>query len=326
VTLIIRLLSICVGVSLVYTGFSTWRLSESEIKKRQWGLEALWIRIDDISLHSETKQAAFVRTIAAEVSKYLTSIYGTKLVSMRMVGMSFLMTFGTLLLAKAIQVREFQLEYFIFACLLCAPVLAATRLTRITLNIALCAGWTVFALWLAGLFYDAYHGMLPMPNILGHSIGPLILVLGFSGDIGIPVAYRLLAEKLENTRSGGETLLLAAANLVLLVILAAPGLQMALVTPNTLPKINLYLLWETVFQYNLTGVLVCSSMFMLSVFLLIHRLFFPFLSRTVYEVQYRGIKNVGKPFTLVGAILISLGVPSVGAWLAEHLQKFCKIF
>jgi uncharacterized membrane protein YhaH (DUF805 family) len=58
----------------------------------------------------------------------------------------------------------------------------------------------------------------------------------------------------------------------------------------------------------------------LILFLMMHRLFWPTLARSIFRLQDTGTKGRRKPLTVIGVMLIALGI-GLPNWLKEFLLK-----
>jgi len=84
---------------LVYVAVFLREDEEGAIQDR---VEALWIRIDDLSRHAVSRHTAFLRSIAAVTASGLRHLFGNRLFSWQLIGVSACLSLASLFLVAAV--------------------------------------------------------------------------------------------------------------------------------------------------------------------------------------------------------------------------------
>jgi hypothetical protein len=307
-----------VSAILLYPG------EEGTIQSR---LEDFWVRLDDYSGAALSRQTIFLQQIARVESQFLDKTFGHKLLSLRALVTSYCIA---------------------FFCLGCCMVI--TDLQLLSLGYDTFGLHTILYIWLPPYFLIMYLGLpegSPNRNLLiGFGVALIVFDFGrgyfeeerseqsvnvmidacyFLGgplcDFGFIAVTRRLLRSASETTSSFSLMGMALLNFLLAAILVGP--LFVTLRPWHYPPSNL----DSFVQLGLTQ-LARSNLFdgllallfvILPIVLLIHRVFWPILGRSLFRVQALGTKGRRGVLIATGTALLGLSGVHIGGLFHELL-------
>ena len=144
-----------------------------------------------------------------------------------------------------------------------------------------------------------------------------LCVLGFVCDVVFIAITRKVLRKASVTNRSSTIVVLVLSNVVLAVLLVLPYLIERL---NLIPPNRFNLLWFPLLGLtNIFDVALALLFALLAILLLIHRLLWPLLTRTLFRMQDIGTKGRRAILAIVGSAL--LGTSVFGGKFPELLAK-----
>jgi hypothetical protein len=315
--LIARPIEALLGVFCVLSAIVLYPDEEGTLQSK---FEDFWVRVDDYQHLALSKHAAFMTQVAKLETRFLDTLFGQKLISLRSIEVSISCSLISSILGLspifrlfvgdyAISIVALVFNFFIVGglfLLVGKTVVAKRRITRVVL--------AILAIILFSLLFT-----MPISVSAAQS---LVLVGGFLSDIAFIAATRWLVRA-----AGTMTRFWNVAAVVILTILLAfvlvgpyPAVLYTLIYKKTDPGI---VLWYSAFVAltNVFDVMVALIFVLLSLILLIHRALWPLLTRTLFRMADIGTKGRRAILTTVGFALLAAGVTGK---VPELLQKLIE--
>jgi len=261
-------------------------LTESEEGQIQNRLEELWVRIDDLSKSSLTKEAAFLQQASALLANGLDWLFGNKLLSAKAIATSLSLSGAATLLYlhNAQPLLPFPSVALIIGLVLVATSFAPGRLRYLGFMwIPLSALW-----FLIGALGEIIRGLQYFSFLAAFYGGALV------SDVLFVAITRWLLRKISRQRETATLLTLLCSFVCLGILLAAPTLVALLiyyrrafgaVSLGTGPVFVGVMVLLFVGASNSVSLLIVLLLFLLFLVVLLHRLIWPVLARPLYAAQ-----------------------------------------
>lgn len=353
VLLVLKLLSLGFGLFLIISRIFLFEKTQGLIQSR---IENLWIRVDDYQSTALTKHLAFMKVVSATASSLLDRLFGPKLLSLQSMTVSVCYAVLTALLILIALIRygqgywykEFLQISFLYWTLGTLPLFfsVAGRAKRkkyllIWLTFCLTSAWTMIGIPAFNLLKDVHYSplrFLEVVIIVAYlSIGAALTLYAFFVSL-----MRRSLRAIRESNSYFRTVSISLLNLLpiiglygLLKLLSfklnysdfdpsvdykdPAVLQSVFASWSNRLDIFLVLLLITVFLFDTVFLLTALVFASLTLVMLLHRLFWPILSRLLYASQRFHIVSDGKVLIYIGALFILLGIGKL-SWLETVLK------
>jgi hypothetical protein len=314
------------GVLLIYASLSY----ETEDGKIQNLLELWWVRVDDFRQQALSRHVAFMKMLASVMTTIFDRLFGVRIFSVQAVGVSICYSFIctgvlSLILRRLAPVSNIRLsdalgmivEGVIFGTV---PIFLSQWNLKVFRITPIHVWFSIFIIksgWGLGtpFFYIVYIG-LSKPEmrkitfmILALAGAVLLALFLFAVFVGIMrTTVRGIAGSESPMKIVGLLLLNLAAPLVFYWLF-----EMAFAVPDSFGNFGMavtaLLLVVVVFGvvFNFAFVLIAVAFVCLAILMLLHRLFWPAISRPLYKLQALGISKRPRVFAAIGLILVGLG-------------------
>jgi hypothetical protein len=334
--LIARPIEALLGVFCVLTAIVLYPDEEGKIQSK---FEDFWVRVDDIQNVVLSRHAVFMTQVAKLESRFLDSVFGEKLVSMQAFAVSCCCTmiiifeYGAYEEHHRISMEKWGLES--------RPSLWEQLLLPIILFLVLSAGIASARKHKAKrvlVTIGIFTVLVPVFNlIVGHNFDMLRLAIilnlgllvGFIGDALFIGLTRRLLRWAGTMTSSSKVLTVITLNLVFAAALVAPAFT---IHPAELDfdKTNIEKTVATgintaraIAICNVVDAVFALLFVFLAALLLIHRLFWPLLTRTLFRMTDIGTKGRRAILTTVGLALLAAGISGK---VPELVQKVIEKF
>jgi hypothetical protein len=323
--LIARPFEALLGVFCIVTAVMLYPDEEGKIQSK---FEDFWVRVDDFQSLALTRHAAFMTQVAKLETYFLDRVFGHKLISARAIGASLFCTIAPLLLMVSFVivlelldsiVDRHELVWFAGYAVAAICVGLATfgrelsQIARIVLSVACFAslGFTI------AIDSDGSRD-IGLSTLFASSI----LFGGFAGDVAFIVVTRKLFRWAGEMTSFWKVLVAVIFSLLSALFLVGPAIvnmfrAVYLDAPNTF----LNTLVTLIGFVNLFDTLLAILFVSLSTLLLIHRLIWPLLTRTLFRMTDIGTKGRRAILTTVGLALLAAGISGK---VPELVQKIIE--
>jgi hypothetical protein len=220
---LLRLLELAVGCSIICVLVF---LYEGEEKKIQSRLEDSWIKIDDLKKKAIKRHTAFIQTVATQAGSLLDRLFGKKLLSLQLVGVTLCYSLASLFLVK----------------LWLQDVLGDLNLPLV---------WSLFLFYLiAGtlpLFFRSCRWLLSWLGIIILSLPVIMLTIQYfvwdnqsaSGQFSLPLGVGFLLYNVAGFYLGGAVAILAGS---LCIVLTRSALRWSTETKSFLKMVSVLVL------------------------------------------------------------------------------------
>jgi len=310
ITLVLaRTVVICVGALLMYIAFF---LREDEEGKLQNRLEELWVQIDDLQGHALAKHTLFLKELLSLLGSGFDSLLGPKLFSFRsaVVTLCYSAASMSILIAlvnatftigpPAFDTREF-LKVSVFFVVFMAMGTSSIAIRR-PITFGIWAGSSLLILIVVFRWATRPMGWRPSDQMLFAAA----LVGGIVCDLCFVAINRAIIRFSTSLQTTIQIAVMLACNMVIAFAYLAP-LWLYPLASGFSPKD----LANTIACTNLITALMACGIVMLMFVALLHRLFWPFMSRPIYAIARHGV--IHKPAFLL-SIAILLLTWAIPAW------------
>lgn len=331
----LRTVCLLLGIFMLVVVF----FDEAKEKGAQDKLVALWIRLDDREGRTISRHATFVRRTAALMSVAFDRVFGQRLVSVRAVLVSTMLSMATIC---AVAWGVLSLLFWIGGSAVVSDALR--KYPCVSPKILVATGYVIS--WVMGLvaLVVGVGAVLPMAlrdgllllwevaalvflawwlPMLGSTVGaPMISViaLGLLFDLLFVMAMRWLLQRMHSwTR----------ATFGWLVSLGMLGLSVVMVLLPAIVGISVFqrsrrvgMVLMVVAATNVYDSLVAGAYFAIGLAYVFHRLAWPMIKAPLYAVQRHKLVTDHKKVLFVGALsLLSVGVFGFPSWLQSLVMK-----
>jgi len=328
---IARPIEALLGVFCVLTAIVLYPGEEGKIQSK---FEDFWVKVDDFQNLALTRHAAFMTGVAKLETRFLDRVFGNRLTSIRALGVSFCFSLGTMALVAMlvsyfiIRIRHPEMNgtgAFIISLgyLICAVIVGAAciwiRNHNWLRNSILIAALILLLLWMVTFRAGA-------PGVTSElSVRILLLVLGgFVCDVIFITLTRQLLRWAGEMTSSLKVLATVIVNFLLAVLFVSPLLVGVNIKPIGDLRDQILVTISMIAVSNIADAVIALFYVLLAVLLLIHRLLWPLLTRTLFRTADIGTKGRRAILTAVGLAL--LGASVVGGRFPDLLKDLVKIF
>ncbi len=344
--LIARPIEVLLGAFCVLTAIVLYPNEEGKIQSK---FEDFWIRVDDYQHLALSKHAAFMTQVAKLETRFLDRMFGHKLISSRAFGVSFscsLAAVSIFIIVSTHQTDQNSSVKFASSCLIASIVLggACIFLRRLLVLTPLLA---IALLLVVSSLIEYRRGSMASVGVLAFAV---VVLGGFVCDIAFLLLTRRLTRLAGEMTSSLRVILVVAINLFLAIFLISPYLaverpfigwptipESVSQTPDSDNSPNSELEYpvrsgDGFLDNSLLFLISLTNMFdaalallfvLLALLLLVHRLFWPLLTRTLFRMTDIGTKGRRAILTTVGFALIAAGISGkVPELLQELVEKF----
>jgi hypothetical protein len=329
--LIARPIEAVFGVFCVLSAIVLYPNEEGKIQSK---FEDFWVRVDDFQNLPLTRHTAFMTGVAKLETRFLDRVFGNRLNSIRALGVSFCFSLGTIALLAML------VSYFIIPVQ--HPEANSTGAFLISLGYLICAVIVGAAcIWIQNhnllrnsiviaalifLLLCMVTFRVGAPGVTGEiSVRILLLVLGgFGCDVIFITLTRQLLRWAGEMTSSLKVLATVIVNLFLAVLFVSPLLVGVNIKPIGDLRDQILITISMIAVSNIVDAVIALFYVLLAVLLLIHRLFWPLLTRTLFRMADIGTKGRRAILTSVGLALFSASV--FGGKVPELLKDLVKIF
>ena len=220
------------GLVLLYVALFLTETAEGNIQNR---LEALWVRVDDLSKVALSRQAAFLQQVSKLLGALFDKLFGTKLISAKAAATSICFSSAAplLLFFFAVALESGPSAWrspAVTLPLLCAVVLLAIGLAPVPVRYLAFLWVVILAMLILYSNEDLFKWKL---NLILRDVVPILAVLAGSiaSDVFFISVSRWYLRKSEKLSSAWRILSLLSFNLILGLLLVSP-LIYGLFTPG----------------------------------------------------------------------------------------------
>lgn len=343
--LIVRPFEALLGLFCVLTAIVLYPDEEGKIQSK---FEDFWIRVDDFKSLALSRHAAFMTQVAKFETGLLDRSFGDKLISSRSIGVSFCLSIWSLFTIEILEnfesilhAREFArytlfLTYIEFTGLLVCALgvgVACIFLQRRTWSrrAVVAASFLFAACWMVAMHYFYYAGVDQIIKAI-HLV--LTVLGGFACDVAFIALTRRMIQWAGEMTSTLKVMTLVVLTMLMGVALVAPLFIVRLdeIGPIGLnetdrplmPRIAGPDLLLDISRTNLVGTALSLGFILLSALFVIHRLFWPLLTRTLFRMQDIGTKGRRAILTAIGVAIMGSSV--FGEKVPELLKDLIKTF
>lgn len=334
IVFLLRILTAAVGVIIVYASVAMY---EDEEKRLQNRLEELWVVVDDYRRAALSTETALVRASAAAVRKRVRMVFGDRLRSTRAVfaAAAYVITSSAAAVITigfaAVWCEDAECSTPLIAVMLGVLILVGA-VVPLLLNrrVAIIVATVVLALQLLSSIGSAFTYLLLLADpeaspffartILAIGLAPWIANAGATlSNLLILQLVVMVLRRLAETDSLWKSLFyLLALTLGGALVVTVPFVAVFMRIPNLgiLEFALMYLGYA-----NLLAVTIALAAVILILLMLVHRLFWPAVSRLVYAVGRVGILQYRKTLFLIGVALVSVQFPTIGRGVTFVMEK-----
>jgi hypothetical protein len=318
VHLIARPIEVLFGLFCVLTAIMLYPGEEGKIQSK---LEDFWVRVDDYQRLALSKHVAFMTGVSQLETHFLDRVFGPKLISERALGVSFccsMFSVGFPGVVDYFYLRPEASGQEFFAELMFGSLIIGVAYIFVRCSTTVRRAVILFVL--IGLcvqlafFPDARYHMLAFSALL---LG------GFGCDVAFIAVTRWLlrwaADMNSFIRIAGTVFL----NVILATVLISPY-WIAMLMVHKVSSITSDAVVSTlafIGMSNFFDVAIALLFVLLALLLLVHRLAWPLLTRTLFRMSDIGTKGRRAILTTVGLALLAAGISGK---VPELLQKIIE--
>ena len=343
----LKILAFISGIFLIYLGAF---LYEDEEKKINNKLEDIWLSLDDTSKGLSSKLRAFVKKVGNIIYSGLRALFGEKLLSLKTFLTSLLLSISSInfsfgfigLLASPFNPDDlyFNLTNLIgFIGMIFVSILSLIgalhinyfkneRLKRFLLVFALAAALTELF-----IFFDFIRTTEEVlwTVFLAAMIGLIATLMDF---FFILITIKILKFSSKTNHLGASILLIFSNAIMIVLFTIVPlisGLYFILNNALFIPEdsqtffgtLNSYLGFALLISpfSSIPAILISLLFFILSIFLILHKLFWPLILRPIYALQRNGVLKYKKGLIALGIFLIGVLFPAATEQLKNIIDK-----
>lgn len=306
---------ICGVLGLFLVGWSILRY-ETEEKAVHDALAAWWIRLDDLSDTSISRNVAFARATGATVTIWLDRIFGKRLLTLNAFAASLCLSLASLFLCGVVGILFTGIDEGtgVLAAVISVPLgismllfYMAVTPGRRDFRIALSIG--IFVLCVL-LFQIARIGS---GSQFESTAFPAGLLLGIASDFAVVLAVRRLASWTADSGNIWHPLLAASISALL-------GIGTLAVPLYYVTRVGDGHAWESVTlglaaTSNVFTAVLSLGMTILSATLVVQRLLWPLIKRPVYALHRFKLLEQRMPLFYCGTVLIGVSFPRIASIL-----------
>lgn len=329
------------GVLLIYASFSY----ETEDGKIQNRLEEWWIRVNDYRNQLLSRHVAFIKMLASVTTNIFDKLFGVSLVSLQALGVSVCYSF-ICLGVMALVIRQVEPDTKITVvgsiALIAEGVIWGIIPALISPFKIKKFGITPIRLWFVGfLIYQAWglkdflgSAFIVAITMEGDARLGAVIILGlfflfFCGFLLFAVFLGMMRKTVRTISNSTSPMrivglsLLNAVPVLFFVTLFAVGMMVSDYLGRSGIWLAVILIFASVLGIAINSAFLLSGAFfvVLSVTMLLHRLFWPAIERPLYKLQALGISKRPRVFATIGVILVGVGFGKFD-WLKSLLDKF----
>lgn len=335
--LLLHAIRILVGVTCLMIA---WSLYPNEEGKIQSVLEDLWVKIDDRNKRALSLHTAFMQEVAKATGGYFDLLFGHRLLSIRSLASSlclslasfaiFMMFIEYRLAARIHQPVNYLgiVEYSILCAVSVLVALLYPRSSRSQLVVWIIALVIVIAIVFIGIEISSGGYLLSFAAIFPAALTTVIVLFAaFACDVSFIVLTRQLLRWASDSDNFLKILTLVIANCSLAILLIVVGPIWWVVNKEVVHTSGLNIKQEIVNDMLLISMsntidgLMASAFVIMAALLLIHRIFWPLLNRSIFRIQDIGF--MGRRALL---FCVGLGLLTIGAVIPEWLKEFLAFF
>jgi len=334
VAFVLRVVAMAFGLLLISLASLTYEDEENRLQSK---VEDWWIQIDDKRTASLSWATLFIQGVARLTDRLFDRIFGKRLFSLRVVGVSILFSIASAFLSVSIfsflghnkipsssnlGMFAWFLRFSVFALL---PAISESpslpwkpwlpRLLRLfwyVLLIFLMLSVTSFLTFLAKS-KSAITAQSAM-NFLG-----LLFAIGFAFDVVYIAFTRWVLRRVSMTnRAAGILFWIFVQCFFLATLIVLPPYAGVKLFQHANVVGGAFLFS---FFLNSVDVVAASAALILTVLLLVHRLIWPVLQRPLYAIQRFDVIRRKRWLWGLGVGLIAVAVPGLPTWLKGLLDK-----
>jgi hypothetical protein len=342
--ILLRTLSGIAGTLLLYVAFFLYEDEEARIQNR---LEETWKRIDVLHSRALSKEVAFLHGVTKTTSALLDIIFGYKLLSIQSVAVSMAFSVISLTVGLDVTIRPAQTPD-ILACLGCTLLLLALASIPAfvpSLRTLHPTSWTksyyvglmivaAVCIWLEWfiVFPPNEDSLLPS-HPLADAFQVLLMTIlpGVVIDIVFIAFFRWVLKKVSTLNGLGPIMVYLIAVTAFAASLIAPAFWVDSVTWFLRVFARLDYSWAesvsaglaVIALTNLIDVLCLLLLVTIMVALLVHRLSWPFMKRSIYAANRRGLVKNTKLLGTLGTMLLLYAFPNnaIIKWITHFLPN-----
>jgi hypothetical protein len=321
------------------------RTLQARIKKFQNRVEAWWIRVDESKTLTLAWSTSFVRGIARLTGHCFDRVFTTRLFSMRIVGISFLLSIASLFLTglfittfmHSIPTPSSKLStvanFLRFGVLALWPAISESpsmpwkpwfpRILRLV--------WWIVVVGIVLAIVSFLLFMLHHPQNGKNWFSPfstfliVIFAVGEICDLSVIVVTRWTLRRISATKTVGEILLFVSLLFLFLLAILAVPVVIGLATVNYAAYVGIAFLFSIVL--NSIDVVVVSMALVVGILWLILHLVWPVLQRPLYAIQRIEIEDKErwrewkKLLLGLGVALLCGAIPGVPSWVKDLFNR-----
>jgi hypothetical protein len=333
----IRIITFACGLLLIYVAIF---LYEDEQGKIQNTLEDWWVKIDDLKRGALSRHTIFMQETARITNYGFNQLFGKKLVSLQALAVSACFSIASLGLAGLYMIYESE---NLFSSWLSLPFanepLVALLWLLMFLGIALIpsrwpslSGLVLGVSALSSILFFALFWHNLEPNVFEYSSYCFGIVLGIASDmLFIALTRKLLRWSLMEKFSRILTVILLNCLLSFVLIKGFYRFSFSVgqvynfdfsTLGNLMHIIDFAFLFAA--GTNFFTVLFALAIVILALIMLLHRTFWPMLSRPIYALAKLGIIHRPKLLGTIGLALLGLATGIAPVSLKDIVDKFIR--
>jgi hypothetical protein len=313
--LLLTPIELLLGLFCVLTTILLCPGEEGQIQSK---VEDFWVRVDDYRQLALSKHAAFMTQVAKLETSFLDKVFGPKLISGHALAVSFCCSVTASAVVGALVFESFSDVVFLALsiALLLGSIAVCITIVFVRKH-AVVRGIAIGSLLVFLLIWAGYTQ--PGPEQAGRLTWDIVFAAfgSFVCDVIFIALTRRLLRWAGQMTSFFRVLAVIVLNFLLAVFLVMPlFLAGAFAVQAHEEQKALILPFALIGFSNLFDVVLSSFFVFLTLMLLIHRVLWPLLSRTLFRMQDIGTKGRR-------AILSAVGLTLIG-WSGVHLPDLLK--
>jgi len=318
---LVRIAQMVAGIVLLWMALCLYE--DDDLGKIIDILDRWWDRTKKIGQAKISRQAIFLREIARLAATFFDRLLGTKLLSLRCVGVTSSFSAASLLVSSLWPDPDLEsigiIAIFLILGLL--PLLISKPIwirAWFVLTFAAALFWAFFL-----YFLTTFHVWTPQSHYTAKSVPVavffvlIVVLLSFASDVAFIAFTRWLL---------AWTILRADATAILTVLLInvtlAFGLTgVPLILARTVNDRDTSTLLDLIGSTNIIDAIASGIWILFAIIILVHRLFWPVLSRTLYGLKSLGVLKWRKTLAIVGLILRGMSNEKAEKIISKVIDK-----
>ena len=319
---LLHIVALLAGLLFYYVGLFMYEDEEGKLQSR---IENVWISIHDRARESGSKSAALFGKVAAIVTKTFNAIFGQKIFSARFVGASFcysfaaLFLFGSLMLFVASPLGLFvkqpsQADLIAFQYVAIGFLIAGLLSLLLAILPTLWhSRWAVMLTLLPIIFYMfAFVTMIGLHALNTKRLGAFVgLTLSLISDVLLLTLVRFTLRWVSAKASTWRIASAILTHLAIIYFLILVPFAIPVVLSDDFRQSMVLTALVIMGGLNLFTGLASSAFLLVLLFLLLHRLLWPVLSRIVYPLQRFHVIRNRKIMLSIGTACLLYSAPSL---------------